>query len=151
MATFIQLGHSALWEPKVENGHFHPTRPLWTMEAHTDDGHFHPTSWFCTLGGKIPRRPLSSNLVLCPDPIPKRGKGSGTIRAVPCSCWLNSYMTFGRYYAIISNLGHLHVYTNNGGQCKSHVWMQTCNLIGSPWSWTVESAKPRNGSNSARS
>ena len=30
------------------------------LEAHIEDSHFHPNSWFCTLGGEIPRWPLSS-------------------------------------------------------------------------------------------
>ena len=66
----------------------------------------------------------------------------------PCRfCSTLSYMILGDYHDVIfSNLSHMHMYTNIGGQCKSHVQSQTCNLIGSP---TVKSAK-RNGSTSAR-
>ena len=37
----------------------------------------------------------TATLVSCPDPTPKRGRGSGTLWAVPWSCWLNSYMIYG--------------------------------------------------------
>ena len=61
--------------------------------------------------------PTLTTSVLCPDPTPKRAKGHGTL---PWSCWLNSYAIFEGYYAIFSNLSHLHVYTNIGNQCKPH-------------------------------
>ena len=52
-----------------------------------------------------------------PDPTPKRGKGSGTLRAFSWSCAPPLYHSVVRYYAINS---HMHVYTNISGQYKSH-------------------------------
>ena len=93
----------------------------------------HPYTSFCNFRNCFLYLHIIWLLVLCPDPTPKRGRGSGAIRAVRWFCCLNSYMTFGGYYTLISNFSHLHsTLILVVSVIKSHVWTQTCNLIDSP-------------------